>query len=66
MPVFVNDTEIDDNTVFSEMQYHSAPSMEEARDAAAQALVVKELLRQLRAEPRAVPRLRRQQRHPAL
>ena len=46
MPVFVNDTEIDDNTVFSEMQYHSAPSMEEARDAAAQALVVKELLRQ--------------------
>ena len=44
MPVFVNDTEIDDNTVFSEMQYHSAPSMEEARDAAAQALVVKELL----------------------
>ncbi|MEX1036744.1 MAG: hypothetical protein WDZ54_12380 [Sneathiella sp.] len=46
MPVFVNDTEIDDNAVFSEMQYHSARSMEEARDAAAQALVVRELLRQ--------------------
>lgn len=46
MPVFVNDTEIDDNTVFSEMQYHSARNMEEARDAAARALVVKELLRQ--------------------
>ncbi|MCC3306750.1 hypothetical protein [Sneathiella sp. HT1-7] len=46
MPVFVNDTEIDDNAVFSEMQYHSAESMEKARDAAAQALVVRELLRQ--------------------
>ena len=46
MPVFVNDTEIDDATVFSEMQYHSARSMEAARDAAAQALVVRELLRQ--------------------
>ncbi|MDF2368436.1 hypothetical protein [Sneathiella sp.] len=46
MPVFVNDTEIDDNAVFLEMQYHSAASMEAAREAAAQALVVRELLRQ--------------------
>ncbi|MCF8468601.1 MAG: hypothetical protein K9G33_14470 [Sneathiella sp.] len=46
MPVFVNDAEIDDNAVFSEMQYHSAESMEKARDAAVQALVVRELLRQ--------------------
>ncbi|MCR9215480.1 MAG: hypothetical protein NXI13_17345 [Proteobacteria bacterium] len=46
MPIFINDIEIDDNTVFSEMQYHSADSMEQARDAAAQALVVRELLRQ--------------------
>ncbi|USG62523.1 hypothetical protein NBZ79_05990 [Sneathiella marina] len=46
MPIFINDTEIDDNAVFSEMQYHSAPSMEQARDAAAQALTIRELLRQ--------------------
>lgn len=46
MPIFINETEIDDDAVFSEMQYHSAPSMEQARDAAAQALVVRELLRQ--------------------
>lgn len=46
MPIFVNETEIDDDTVFSEMQYHPAEQMEEARDTAAQALVVRELLRQ--------------------
>jgi hypothetical protein len=46
MPIFVNETEIDDDTVFSEMQYHSGDTMEQARDAAAQALVVRELLRQ--------------------
>ncbi|MEH6527181.1 MAG: hypothetical protein V7723_13985 [Sneathiella sp.] len=46
MPIFVNETEIEDDTVFSEMQYHSGDSMEQARDAAAQALVVRELLRQ--------------------
>jgi hypothetical protein len=46
MPIFVNETEIDDDTVFSEMQYHPADKMDEARDAAAQALVIRELLRQ--------------------
>jgi len=46
MPIFINEAEIDDDTVFSEMQYHSAETMEQARDAAAQALVVRELLRQ--------------------
>lgn len=46
MPIFVNETEIDDHAVFSEMQYHSAATMEQARDAAAQALVIRELLRQ--------------------
>lgn len=46
MPIFVNEAEIDDDTVFSEMQYHPAEKMEEARDAAAQALVVRELLKQ--------------------
>ncbi|PHR02395.1 MAG: hypothetical protein COB29_13935, partial [Sulfitobacter sp.] len=46
MPIFVNETEIDDNAVFSEMQYHRGENMEAARDTAAQALVVRELLRQ--------------------
>ena len=44
MPVFVNDTEITDEEVFAEMQYHPAPSAEAARETAAQALVVRELL----------------------
>ena len=46
MPVFINETEIDDDAIFSEMQYHPADQQEQARDAAAQALVVRELLRQ--------------------
>ncbi|GHF22268.1 hypothetical protein GCM10017044_15490 [Kordiimonas sediminis] len=46
MPIYVNQTEIDDNAVFTEMQYHSAENMEEARNAAAQALVVRELMQQ--------------------
>jgi len=46
MPIIVNETEINDDTVFSEMQYHPADQMEDARDAAAQALVVRELLKQ--------------------
>jgi peptidyl-prolyl cis-trans isomerase C len=46
MPIFVNEIEIEDHTVFSEMQYHSGETMEQARDAAAQALVVRELLHQ--------------------
>ncbi|WP_308910294.1 hypothetical protein [Pseudokordiimonas caeni] len=46
MPIFVGDVEITDDAVFNEMQYHPAPSMEAARNAAAQALVVRELLRQ--------------------
>jgi hypothetical protein len=44
MPIYVNETEIDDDTVFTEMQYHSGASMEEARNTAAQALVVRELM----------------------
>lgn len=46
MPIFVNEIEIDDHTVFSEMQYHSGDTVDQAQDAAAQALVVRELLRQ--------------------
>lgn len=46
MPIYVNKTEISDDAVFKEMQYHPAPSREAARDEAAKALLVKELLRQ--------------------
>lgn len=46
MPIFINETEIEDDAIFSEMQYHPADDMEQARDAAAQALVVRELLKQ--------------------
>ena len=44
MPIFVNNTEIDDDAIFTEMQYHSAENMEAARNAAAQALVVRALM----------------------
>ena len=44
MPVFVNEFEITDDEVFSEMQHHPAEDMPKARDAAAQALVIRRLL----------------------
>lgn len=46
MPIYVNKVEIDDDAVFKEMQFHPASSREEARDEAAKALVIQELLRQ--------------------
>ena len=49
MPVFVNGVEISDHAIGAELQYHPAGSVEEARDAAARALVVRELLLQTAA-----------------
>ena len=46
MPVFVNGVEISDHAINSELQYHPAGSLEEARAAAARALAVRELLLQ--------------------
>ncbi|MEQ1788893.1 MAG: hypothetical protein ABL857_00465 [Rickettsiales bacterium] len=46
MPIIVNDIEITDEEVFSEMQYHSASSAEEAQYKAALALTIRELLLQ--------------------
>lgn len=46
MPIFVNNVEITDDEVYREMQHHPAPSVDAARDEAARALVVRELLRQ--------------------
>jgi len=46
MPFYVNNTEITDEQVFAEMQYHPASSMEEAQEKAAQALAIRELLLQ--------------------
>ena len=46
MPVFVNGVEISDHAINSELQYHPAGSVEQAREAAARALVVRELLLQ--------------------
>ena len=46
MPVYVNTVEITDDAVFKEMQYHPAASQALARDTAARALVIKELMRQ--------------------
>lgn len=45
-PIRVNEIEIGAATIAEEMQYHPAPSADEAQRAAAQALVVRELLRQ--------------------
>ena len=50
MPIYVNAVEINDDAVFKEMQFHPAPSREEARDEAAKALVIQELLRQRAVE----------------
>ncbi len=46
MPVMINETEITDDAVFAEMQYHPAANVEDAKMAAAQSLVIQELLRQ--------------------
>ena len=46
MPLYVNSTEISDEQVFSEMQYHPASSLAEAQEKAAQALAIRELLLQ--------------------
>lgn len=44
MPVLVNKIEITDDEVHAEMQYHPASSVDNARDLAAQALIIRELL----------------------
>ena len=49
MPVFVNGVEISDHAINSEVQYHPAGSVGEAREAAARALAVRELLLQAAA-----------------
>ena len=49
VPVLVNGVEISDHAINSEVQYHPAGSVEEAREAAARALVVRELLLQTAA-----------------
>lgn len=46
MPMYVNQTEISDADVFQEMQHHPATNREAARDKAARALLIRELLRQ--------------------
>ena len=46
MPVVVNGTEISDRAIKAEVQYHPAASFEEAHQAAARALVIRELLLQ--------------------
>jgi len=46
MPLYVNKTEITDDDVFNEMQFHPAQSREAARDEAAKALLIRELLKQ--------------------
>lgn len=46
MPIYVNKTEITDDEIFKEMQFHPAENREAARDEAAKALIVRELLRQ--------------------
>ncbi len=46
MPLYVNSTEISDDAVYAEMQFHPADTKDEARDEAAKALLIRELLRQ--------------------
>ena len=46
MPMYVNKVEITDDAVFNEMQFHPATTKEAARDEAAKALLIRELLRQ--------------------
>jgi peptidyl-prolyl cis-trans isomerase C len=49
VPVLVNGVEISDHAINSEVQYHPAGSVAEAREAAARALAVRELLLQAAA-----------------
>jgi peptidyl-prolyl cis-trans isomerase C len=49
VPAFVNGVEISDYAINAELQYHPAGSVEEARQAATRALVVRELLLQTAA-----------------
>ena len=49
MTIFVNGVEISEHAINSELQYHPAGSVEAAREAAARALVVRELLLQTAA-----------------
>ena len=44
VPIIVNGVEITDEAVLCEMQHHPAPTKEDAHVAAAQALVIRELL----------------------
>lgn len=44
MPITVNGTEIPDTAVDQEIQYHPAPTLDDARASAARALVVRQLL----------------------
>ncbi len=46
MTIRVNDVVISDEDVFQEMQYHPSENRQEATDAAAKALLVREILRQ--------------------
>ncbi len=46
MPFYINNTEITDEQVYAEMQYHPASSASEAQEKAAQALAIRELLLQ--------------------
>jgi peptidyl-prolyl cis-trans isomerase C len=46
LAVFVNGIELSDHAINAELQYHPASSVEEAREAAARALAVRELLLQ--------------------
>jgi peptidyl-prolyl cis-trans isomerase C len=50
VPAFVNGVEISDYAINAELQYHPAGSVEEARQAATRALVVRELLLQTAAQ----------------
>jgi peptidyl-prolyl cis-trans isomerase C len=55
MTILVNDIEIPEAAVAAELQYHPAPSLDAARDAAARALVIRELLLQEAARLGIVP-----------
>ena len=50
MSIFVNDVEINETEIGQEMQYHPAPSQEQAWHLAAQSLVIRQLLLQQAAE----------------
>lgn len=50
MPIFVNEVEITDDEVHAEMKHHPASSIDDARQKAAQALVIRQLLLQAALE----------------